>query len=234
MTDGANVAVVIAAAGSGSRFGSELPKQFCELNGLPVAFHAIERLRSFLPKARIITVLAPGKLDYWADLCRRHNILPTLTASGGDTRWQSVKNALELIDSTTDIVMVHDAARPIVMERVVRQLSQAVAAGADGALPVVPMTDSLRMDCEAGGSLAVDRSKFHAVQTPQAFNLAKLKEAYQIPWRPEFTDDASVMEAAGFGNIELVEGDEATLKITRPVDIELAVLYLERSNEHTA
>lgn len=221
-------AVIIVAAGSGSRFGSELPKQFCPLDGVPVLVHAIRRFRSALPQARIIVVVAPDRKDFWTQMSRTENIGYTTTAIGGATRWESVRNALDLVDPDTETILVHDGARPLVEADVIFRLLDAIGRGADGALPVMPMIDSLRMQTDSG-STAVDRSRFHAVQTPQAFCAAHLRSAYRLPWSPLMTDDASVMENAGFTDIALVEGSEKTLKITRPLDIRIAELYLREN-----
>lgn len=225
-TDGADIAIVIAAAGSGTRFGSPLPKQFCELQGLPVALHAVNRFRKQLPEAQIIAVVSRDRLDYWRELCLSHGVEPTAAVAGGETRWQSVKNAIGVIDSSRTIVLIHDGARPLVAPAVTSNVIAEIRThGADGAIPAIAVTDSLRHLTPAG-SRAVVRSEYLAVQTPQAFDLAKLRKAYTLPYTPSMTDDASVMEAAGFTNLTLVDGSEATLKITRPLDLKIAELYL--------
>ena len=169
-------AVIIVAAGSGSRFGSELPKQFCLLDGEPVLIHAIRRFHRALPHARIIVVVASDRKDYWTQMSLAENVGYTMTAIGGATRWESVRNALETIDPDTETILVHDGARPLVEADVIFRLLDTIGRGADGALPVMPMIDSLRMQTESG-STAVDRSRFQAVQTPQAFCAAHLRSA---------------------------------------------------------
>lgn len=224
---GAEVSVIIVAAGSGSRFGSELPKQFCPLNGLPVVMHSINRFRTYLDGARIILVLSPDRMYYWKELCAAHSFNSPEVTTGGRTRWESVKNALSLLDHRTKRVMVHDAARPIVRHHVVESLMNTLDKGAEGVLPVLPMTDSLRRIEPDGSSNAVDRSRYVAVQTPQAFPKQLLVEAYGQPYCGTMTDDASVMEAAGHFDIRMVKGDEATLKITRPMDLAIAEIFLK-------
>ncbi len=227
---GKDTAVIVVAAGRGSRFGSELPKQFCLLDGRPVLFHSIERFRDALPGAEIITVLSADRIDYWNDICREYDFEATDICTGGSTRWESVSNALATIGSGIDKVLIHDAARPLVSADVVYRLLAEIESGAAGAIPVLPMVDSLRR-LSPDGSETVDRSLYRAVQTPQAFPLDKLLKAYTLPYSPEMTDDASVMEAAGFSDIRLIDGDEATLKITRPVDLAIAGLYLDRQQQ---
>lgn len=226
---GDDTAVIIVAAGSGTRFGAELPKQFCRLGDKPVVMHSIRRFSAALPEAQIIVVVSADRKAYWLDLCRRHGFAtPHTVALGGATRWQSVKNALEHVEPGRRLVMVHDGARPIVKADVIERLLAAFDdPSTEGAIPVMPVTDSLRMTTEVG-TTAVDRSHFMAVQTPQAFRRNRLDEAYGLRYEPAMTDDASVMEAAGFDRLATVAGDEATLKITRPADLAIAALYLDK------
>lgn len=209
---------IVVAAGSGSRFGSQLPKQFCLLGGRPVLMTTIERLRKSLPdQAEIVLVLSADYTGYWADLCRGHGFVSPEVVVGGATRWHSVKNALDAV-GPAEYVYVHDGARPLVCADVLERLERALQLGVDGAIPVVKLPDSLRM-VTPDGSASVDRSVYRAVQTPQAFDGKKLAEAYRQEYLPVFTDDASVMEAAGYRNLELVEGSANTVKITAPEDL---------------
>lgn len=222
-------AVIIVAAGSGSRFGGNIPKQFCVLGDKPVLMHSIERFAGYLPGAEITVVLSADRVDYWRELCRQYSFdVPHQIAIGGATRWESVKNALENVNRQASVIMIHDGARPLVERDTIARLSEALEDGAPGALPVIPMVDSLRHIAADGHSEAVDRSRFVRVQTPQAFEAAKLLEAYRLPYSPVMTDDASVFEMADFGPIKLVAGSEATLKITRNEDLAIAGIYLSR------
>lgn len=211
----AKIINIIAAGGTGSRFGADLPKQFCELAGEPVLHHAIRRVQRALPEAVTVVVIDPN----W-----RH-LLPegVRCANPGKTRWQSVKNALEACrDVEADVITVHDGARPLPSVAMVRRVVDACSEH-HGAIPVVAVTDSLR---HTDGSPA-NRAEFRAVQTPQGFRADLLRRAYDLPERADFTDDASVMSAAGFDDIALVEGDPYNLKITLPPDIDIAALYLK-------
>ena len=216
---------IIVAAGSGSRFGAALPKQYCLMNGRPVLMHTIENMRVALPDSHIVLVLNKDFVDYWAELCEQYSFVSPRVVVGGDSRWQSVKNAVDTIPREAEVITVHDGARPIVDRMMVERLIAALD-DAPGAIPVVSVTDSLRRVNEQG-SAPVDRSQYKAVQTPQAFHADKLVAAYSLPFNPTFTDDASVMAALGC-DVALVEGDTYNIKITNPLDIEIAQLYLRQ------
>lgn len=216
---------IIVAAGSGSRFGAALPKQYCLMNGRPVLMLTIENMRVALPDSHIVLVLNKDFVDYWAELCEQYSFVSPRVVVGGDSRWQSVKNAVDTIPREAEVITVHDGARPIVDRMMVERLIAALD-DAPGAIPVVSVTDSLRRVNEQG-SAPVDRSQYKAVQTPQAFHADKLVEAYSLPFNPTFTDDASVMAALG-NDVALVEGDTYNIKITNPLDIEIAQLYLRQ------
>lgn len=224
-----NIFNIIVAAGSGSRFGANVPKQFCVLNGKPVLMHTIERMRQALPASRIIIVLSIDFINYWHELCDEHNFQSPEIAIGGNTRWQSVKNALVQIKKDTNtesIITIHDGARPIISDKLIDRVIKGTTS-ASGAIPATNVTDSLRIINPNGTSSPTDRSVFRAVQTPQAFHAEKLIKAYSLPYLPDFTDDASVMVAAGYDDIILVDGDYRNIKITMPHDIEIAAIYLK-------
>lgn len=227
--------VIIVAAGTGSRFGSELPKQFVDLCGKPVLAHSMEAFRQATPDAEITVVLSEAMLPMWSELCQRHEIPRHRTAVGGATRWESVRNALATLTEApaNSIVLIHDGARPLVGTDVIRRAA-ACARNTDGAIPAIPVTDTLRqLDDNDVQSAPVDRSRFRAVQTPQAFMLWRLREAYALPYRPEFTDDASVLAAAGFDNIVLTKGSPENIKITTPVDLTVAKAIMETRNHRS-
>lgn len=219
---------IIVAAGSGSRFGTDIPKQFCLLNDKPVLMHAVERMRQALPKSTIVVVLSNDFINYWKELCNKYNFKSPQIAIGGDSRWQSVKNALEQIKeyiTPESIITIHDGARPLINNELINRVIEG-SRNVSGAIPVTPVTDSLRILKPDGTSSPTDRSAYRAVQTPQAFQAYKLISAYSLPFQPDFTDDASVMVAAGFGDISLVEGDYRNIKITMPHDIDIASIYM--------
>ncbi len=211
---------IIVAAGSGTRFGADSPKQFCMLGDRTVLTHACERLRETTNGAPTVVVVAPGFEDEVPEGC--------MMAHGGATRGGSVRNALKAIEGMeADVILIHDGARPLPSERLIRDAVSACEVH-QGAIPVVPVIDSLR---RASDGVPVDRADFRCVQTPQAFRADLLRRAYEQTESREFTDDASVMSAAGFGDIALTEGDPFNLKITLPLDLEIASLYLKHNSE---
>lgn len=221
--------VVIVAGGSGTRFGAQMPKQFLELGGKPILLRSIEafgenRNDSF----DVIVTLPQGQMALWQQLCEKYAFsLPHRVVAGGETRWHSVKNALDSIDDIAgvDIIAVHDGVRPLATAELIDRTIE--AARRDGAaIPVVMLNDSVRQ-VMGDGSHALDRSTLRAVQTPQAFGARLLLEAYGQPFDPSFTDDASVVEHAGHA-VTLVEGDPVNLKITRPMDLALAEYLLNQ------
>lgn len=217
---------IIVAAGSGSRYGGNMPKQFCDLCGRPMLMTTMERLDRAAPGARMIVVLSADMIEVWGEMCREHGFtLPHDTVAGGATRAHSVQNAVGTLDAEkVGWVSVHDAARPMVSQPMMRRLLDALDGTHRGAIPVVAVTDSLRLLIPGGDSRAVDRSLYRAVQTPQVFDGRTLIEANRREMLPTFTDDASVVEAAGFGPLALVDGDAANIKVTNPGDMEKIVL----------
>ena len=226
-TQSSHITHIVVAAGNGSRFGGDIPKQFQMLNGRPVLMHCIEALRTATPGAGIILVLSQIHRDLWLDLCREHHFKTPTSVTGGATRWESVRNALVTLPEPDagDIVTVHDGARPLVSPRLVHDVVSACR-DHSGAIPAIAVTDSIREVNADGSSTTLDRSRLRAVQTPQAFRAVQLMEAYRLPYRDTFTDDASVMTAAGFTDIVLTNGDPSNIKITRPLDIAIAELYM--------
>lgn len=226
--------VIIVAAGSGLRFGAPLPKQFCLLDGRPVVMRTIDAFRRHLPDAHLTLVISRDMADYWAELCSSYGFESPRTVFGGATRWESIANAIRAIypdePGEDDIVMVHDGVRPLVSGEVIGRLLDALFIDdkIHGAIPAVAVTDSIRRVAADGSSKALDRKQLRAVQTPQAFRARLLREAYTLPYSESFTDDASVMEAAGFGDFLLPAGDPDNIKITNPGDIALASLIISR------
>ena len=221
---------IIVAGGSGTRFGAELPKQFLELGGKPILMRSIEAFaNSGNCPVDVIVTLPSDQMDLWQRLCDRYGFgVPHRVVPGGETRWHSVKHALDSMEDVNevDIIAVHDGVRPMVTADVIcRTIAAARRDGA--AIPVVALNDSVRQ-VVGEASHALDRSTLRAVQTPQAFDARLLLDAYSLPYQPTFTDDASVVEQLGHP-ITLVEGDPHNLKITRPMDLALAE-YLLNSN----
>ena len=220
---------IIVAGGSGTRFGAQLPKQFLELKGRPILMRTIEAFGQCGDCSFDIVVTLPAdQMDLWQQLCHRYGIdVPHRVVPGGETRWHSVKNALDsIVDiNDVDIIAVHDGVRPLVTAELIgRTIETARRDGA--AIPVVTLNDSVRQ-VKGEISHALDRSTLRAVQTPQAFDARLLHDAYSLLYQPTFTDDASVVERAGHP-VTLVEGDPHNLKITRPMDLALAEYLLNQ------
>lgn len=216
---------IIVAGGSGTRFGAQVPKQFLDLQGKPVLMRTIEAFKGF----DVIVTLPAGQMDVWHDLCREHGFtVAHRVVAGGETRWHSVKNALDSIGDVADVdvIAVHDGVRPLASADLIDRC-MATAREQGSAIPVVMLNDSVRQ-VDGPDSYALDRSTLRAVQTPQAFDARLLLDAYGQPFDPTFTDDASVVERAGHA-VTLVEGDPVNLKITRPMDLALAEYLLSHA-----
>ncbi len=224
-TTGRGTAVIVVAGGSGARMGAGTPKQFIELCGKPILAHTVGRLRGMLPEAAIIVALPAAHMALWDDICMRLDLRGTHTVcAGGATRFESVKNALGTV-SGCGLIAVHDGVRPLFTETMVRGvLETAMAHGS--AVPVVEIVDSLRRVAPDGSSQAVDRSLLRAVQTPQAFSSEIITEAYGKALGEAFTDDASVVESAGYG-VTLCAGERRNIKITTPEDMAVAGAWME-------
>ena len=220
---------IIVAGGSGTRFGAEVPKQFLELGGRPILMRTIDAFwEQGNGSLEIIVTLPADQMGLWHELRERYAFaVPHRVVPGGETRWHSVKNALDSIGDTdgVDVIAVHDGVRPLASVDLINRVLD--AARRDGAaIPVVMLNDSVRQ-VDGDDSHALDRSSLRAVQTPQAFAARLLVDAYGQPFEPTFTDDASVVERAGH-RVTLVEGDPRNLKITRPMDLALAEYLLNQ------
>ena len=212
-------AVIIVAGGKGVRMGGELPKQFIPLQGKPVLMHTLEVFHRWDSLARIVLVLPNVYQSYWEMLCRELNCtIPHRIVHGGDTRFHSTQNALSEV-ADCDIIGVHDGVRPFISVEVI-ELCFRSAEEKGAAIPVVPHSESLRIKV-GDQSLAVDRSNYLIVQTPQVFYRDWLFEAYKLPWKPQFTEEASLVEATG-KSIFLIEGNLENIKITTPIDLLIA------------
>lgn len=216
--------LIIVAGGTGSRMGAELPKQFLEIQNKPILLHTLERFHSFDPHLHIVIVLHPDYADYWRDLAKTLGVsIPHTIVKGGKERFDSVRNGLSAIDSAEGIVGIHDAVRPLVARQTFETCYNS-ARMHGSAIPVVAINDSIRY-VEHGKNQIADRSKFRLVQTPQCFELSLLRKAFEQPYHPSFTDDASVVESLGV-SLHLVEGNRENIKITTPEDLRLADVLL--------
>ena len=213
--------VIIVAGGKGLRMGADLPKQFIPLAGKPVLMRTLENFSTCGMPADIVLVLPRDHQEYWRRLCREYGFrVPHRIADGGETRFHSVRNGLLLVDDDDAVVAVHDGVRPFVKHDVIRRCFAMAAAGR-AVVPVTGVVDSVRRMEPDGRSAAVPRGEYRLVQTPQVFPARMLKEAYACGYSEDFTDDASVVEAAGI-DVELAEGNRENIKITTPFDLIVA------------
>jgi len=219
---------VIVAGGSGTRMQSALPKQFLLLNGKPVLMHTIEAFYSSRTVPQIILVLHPNYHAMWKELCDVHNfvIYHTLIA-GGETRFHSVKNAIDHINDKNVLIAVHDAVRPLIDTAVIDE-AYACAETSGSAVTAVKSRDSVRQ-LQGNTSQALNRDDIYLVQTPQTFQSALLIKAYEQAYDGKFTDDASVVEQMGV-QIRLIEGNYTNMKITFPEDIAIAETLINAKN----
>jgi 2-C-methyl-D-erythritol 4-phosphate cytidylyltransferase len=216
--------VIITAGGIGTRMDSGIPKQFKELNGLPVIMHSIKAFSDYSHAIKLIIVLPSGHMDKWNSIIEKFPLsLDYKVCAGGETRFESVKNGLDLTEGD-GLVAIHDAVRPLVSISLISQCFLA-AAEHGNAIPVMPLADSVR-EISGKESRPADREKIRLVQTPQVFDVALIKKAYVQAYRTSFTDDASVVEAFG-SKIFLVEGEKKNIKITTAEDVIIANAYLK-------
>lgn len=215
--------VIIVAGGKGLRMGSELPKQFLNVGGKPVLMRTIEAFYNYDKSIRIIVALSASYREHWSKLCKGYGFsVYHEVVDGGETRFHSVKNGLELVGEGW--VAVHDAVRPFTSISLLKTCFDA-AKEYKAVIPVIDVTDSLREIVDENDSKIVDRSKYRMVQTPQVFESALLIKAYETDFSESFTDDASVVEIYGHP-IHLVEGERANIKITTPFDLDLGEVIL--------
>lgn len=219
-----SVWAILAAAGSGDRLGLDRPKAFAPLNDRPLLAESLERLDAS-DWIEGIVVAAPPE---WEEPCilvaeeiAAGKVAETVT--GGDTRSESVRNALAQVPAGAAVVLVHDAARPLVSEEVIERVVTALEDGWDGAVPSLPVSDTVkRVDGEAVVE-TIDRAGLVIVQTPQAFLADVLRRAVESGG--EASDCAALVEAAG-GRVRAVQGDPRLVKITEPSDLELVESWL--------
>jgi 2-C-methyl-D-erythritol 4-phosphate cytidylyltransferase len=219
--------VIIVAGGSGQRMLSETPKQFLNLSGKPVLLYSLEAFVDAIPDINIILVLPEAYIDTWQELLKDHQVdLNHSIVIGGETRSQSVKNGLQLV-SGSGLVAVHDGVRPLIEPPVIKRLF--AEAGIYGnAIPVVPVSDTARQ-VDGDQNMLIDRNKLRLVQTPQVFNSDELQNAYHKLGSGSFTDDAAIIEAAGY-EVHLCDGDPENIKLTKPIDMLFAEAILRQRN----
>lgn len=218
--------IIIVAGGKGMRMGTDIPKQFIPVGGIPVLMRTIERFHEYDTALNIILVLPKHQQDYWKALCKEYNFnIPHAIVNGGKTRFDSSKNGLAAIpDDAEGVVGIHDGVRPFVAVSVIKECFE-TAREEYAAIPVLPVTDTIRYIDAHGGGRNVQRSDYRIVQTPQVFDISLLKRAFNQPYQDSFTDDASVVESLGC-QVSMVEGNRENIKLTTPFDLKIAETLL--------
>jgi 2-C-methyl-D-erythritol 4-phosphate cytidylyltransferase len=223
---------IIVAGGKGTRMNNTVSKQFIELCGLPILMHTINAFFAYSHDVQVILVLPANELEIWDKLCGKYDFDKNLIiAIGGETRFQSVKNGLSKINEDSGLVAIHDGVRPLVSNDII-EASYQLAAIHQSAVAAVRLKESIRIidqtpllkDSSAHRqdiTKAVDRSGYRLIQTPQTFDLALIKNAYEIKEEASLTDDASVAERSGC-KVYLFEGSYSNIKITTQEDLIIA------------
>jgi 2-C-methyl-D-erythritol 4-phosphate cytidylyltransferase len=221
------VAAIIPAAGSGLRLGAEIPKAFLALGGLSLLTRSALAMSTV---ADVLIVAAPADALDEASAQLAQVDAEIHIVAGGEHRQESVANALRIVPADVSIVLVHDAARPLVPNEVTQNVVAAIRGGAKAAIPVLPLVDTIKRVNNNGIAIeTVDRNQLRRVQTPQGFDRATLDLAYQNP-EVVATDDAGLMDALGIP-VVTVAGDERSLKITTMSDVQHALSLLEATSE---
>ncbi|HEY6504956.1 MAG TPA: 2-C-methyl-D-erythritol 4-phosphate cytidylyltransferase, partial [Chitinophagaceae bacterium] len=203
-----NKFAVIVAGGSGTRMGGNLPKQFMLVKNKPVLYYTLKTFLESYPDLKIILVLPADYTDMGQEIIDAYFDKERIRiAAGGETRFQSVKNGLALVEEES-IIFVHDGVRCLLTTDLIHRCYEtALATGS--AIPAIASRDSVRLLNEDGND-AIDRNKVMLVQTPQTFHSKILLPAFQIDYKDKFTDEATVVEAFGL-KVTLVEGEETNI-----------------------
>ena len=203
--------------------GIDIPKQFLPVNQKAVIFHTIQKFLEYYSGIRIVIALPSDYFQYWQELVAGSDMTFNYKLTkGGTERFNTVQNALEVIEGE-GLVAIHDAVRPMVDVEVIRNAFK-TAQKHKCAVPVIPVFESVRKK-EKEVNYSINREDLNLVQTPQVFDIQLLKKAYHTEYKPVFTDDASVFEAAGH-KIHLIEGNKENIKITTPADLKIASVLL--------
>ncbi len=220
-----SVWAILAAAGRGDRLGLDRPKAFAPLNDRPLIAESLERLEASEWIDRIVVAAPPE----WEEPCilvaeevAAGKVAETVT--GGESRSESVRAALAEVPEEATIVVVHDAARPLVTDQVIERLVSALSDGWDGAVPALPIPDAVKRVEGEGVVETIDRDGLVTVQTPQAFVASILRDA--LSGDVSSAPDCSTLVEARGGRVRVVEGDPRLLKVTTPADLELVATWL--------
>jgi len=229
-------AVVIVAGGTGNRMGTAIPKQFINLKNKPIIVHTIEQFIQFEKQIDIVVVCHKDFIDKLERIKSEYFSFNNLKIiEGGESRFQSCQLGVAAVaNSENTIVAIHDAVRPNISQQVIEDGFN-IAKEKGSAIPAVPVVDTIRVVFEDGDSEWINRNQFRKIQTPQCFQLNKLKQAYTNAAATNeniFTDDASVWEADG-NKVHLYPGDEKNIKITKPADLLMIEAMLKDKGEES-
>lgn len=222
---------IIVAGGSGTRMGSNIPKQFLLLNDKPVLYYTLKVFLESFPDIQIVLVLPEEYTELGREIIDAYFDYSRIQiTSGGETRFHSVKNGLAIAEKDS-IIFVHDAVRCLLTTDLIhRCYENALKTGS--AVPAIHSRDSVRiLNEEENDNEVLDRSKVVFIQTPQTFHSRILLPAFEIDFKERFTDEATVVETFGL-KISLVEGEENNIKITRPIDLAIAEKILEEREKN--
>lgn len=223
---------IIVAAGSGTRFGTDKPKQFLEIHGKPLIVHTLEVFEACAAVGEIILVLPASHIKIFADIAEEYGLKkPIKTIAGGTNRAASVRNGLAAVNAeTAEVVAVHDGARPLVtVGEITRTIEKAAAVGA--ACLVAPVTDTIKQTLDGKIVRTIDRADLRRALTPQAFRFEILKRIFaENEQLDAATDECSLAEKLGI-EISTVEGSAHNIKITAPADWFLAEMLLRKAKK---
>jgi len=215
-----NIAVIIVAAGRGSRAGAGTPKQYCTIAGEMLLRRTVSAIVDALPEAKVQVVIHPDDIDIYQIAVANLTVLPPVL--GADTRQQSVRNGLKALEGLApDYVLVHDAARPFVSKPLINNVLAALESGCNAVVPATSVTDTLKSVKNETISHTVGRDGLYTVQTPQGFCFKTLLEAHLANQDAGLTDDAAVMEASGHA-VHISAGDTGNFKVTHSDDFKKA------------
>lgn len=216
-----NKAAILVAGGKGTRMGGSVAKQYLPVAGQPVLMRTLSVFYSVDPSTDLILVLPESDFLYWKELCKDYQFkIPHRVVAGGNSRFQSVRNGLNSLDPKTTLVAIHDGVRPFVTKKVISE-SFETAEKNGSAIAVVALKDSIRKLTDDGKSFYEERQYFRLVQTPQTFQVDKIKKAFAVTELQQFTDDATVYENQGW-QVTLISGNPENIKITTPEDMDYA------------
>jgi 2-C-methyl-D-erythritol 4-phosphate cytidylyltransferase / 2-C-methyl-D-erythritol 2,4-cyclodiphosphate synthase len=227
MQSGPAIAVIVVAAGAGTRLGLDRPKAFVSVGGRSILSRSLDAVRALAEPVQLVLVVPVAQLGEVTDELAGEG-LDAVVVAGGDTRQRSVEAGLAVLDPGIDTVLVHDAARAFTPVEVFERVIASVRATGHGAIPGVPVTDTVKgVDSDGTVLETVDRSRLTAVQTPQGFPRHQLQDAYARA-TADVTDDAALLREAGHP-VLVVPGDARAFKITTADDLERAGDLLRRT-----